>query len=154
MDLKSPMEWDFSTSLKVFLRALQNFPTCLILKNIKKGRMDGKDLAVPKISLRSPVSLGGCSQRKMSSVSSLSPLFMFPDSSGQTARPGHAGTLMLLLRMSQRILESEPIRAGNQSLSELLSERGEHRHVRTTQVRSPIVQNLGWSPCSWDSLVL
>lgn len=26
--------------------------------------MDGKDLAVSKISLRSPVSLGGCAQRK------------------------------------------------------------------------------------------
>lgn len=40
---------------------------------------------------------------------------------------------------------------GCQSWKVLLPERGEHRHFKTTQVRSPIGQDLGWSPCSWDS---
>lgn len=49
----------------------------------------------------------------------LSPLFMSPGSSGPIAFPGHAGTFVVHPRMSQGILESQNVRAG-----ECLSQRG------------------------------
>lgn len=49
----------------------------------------------------------------------LSPLFMSPGSSGPIVLPGHVGTFVIHLRMSQGTLESQNVRAG-----ECLSQRG------------------------------
>lgn len=73
--------------------------------------MNGEDLAdcFSKISQNlcpgsSPVSLGGCVQKKMARVSSECPLFLPSCSQSQIACRGHAGPFVFHLRMSQELL--------------------------------------------------
>lgn len=80
----------------------------------------------------------------MARASSLSPLFLSRGSSGQIAYPGQAGTLLLHLRMSQRIPESQNVRAGKYFSQ---SERAGHSCLRRKefiQGRSLIVSARPW----------